>query len=60
MREIVIQLGFEYPKMFREREGINPSFLSSEILRFIILEGPDGKRGVDKVDVQARKMCDRV
>ena len=40
-RDLTVQLSYEYPEMFRNRE---PS---------------QGRRGIDKIDKQARKMSDR-
>jgi hypothetical protein len=58
MREIVIQLAFEYPEMFRSREGIE-SLTKAEIMDKFV-EEIGGKRKVEKEEDQARKMTDRV
>jgi hypothetical protein len=58
MREIVIQLAFEYPEMFRSREGIE-NLIKAEIMDKFV-EEVGGKRKVEKEEDQARKMTDRV
>ena len=60
MREIVLELAFQYPQMFRGREGnISKDFFSPNS-EHLPSEEVGGKRKVDKEEDQARKMTDRV
>ena len=59
MREIVIQLAFDYPEMFRSRDGI-ANWFHVEIFRLLFVEVVGEKRKIEKEEDQARKMTDRV
>ena len=57
MRELVYQLSYEYPNMFRGRQWV---LISYQYSNHVYLEGTVAKHPVDRVETLSNKMMHRV